>query len=600
MKKYRTRVTFIFALIISFSVLAAGFFMAELLSAAHLRTLQENLLREARLLSATVDWSRLSDDEGSKREYGRLVQKLKDFADARVTYIRKDGKVLADSDLEADQMENHADRQEIVEAASHGVGYAIRYSETIGQNMMYVALSIGQAHDPNQGFLRLAVSLESVESSISRLWYTLGIGLLIILVVAIGVIYRSSSAMTRPIERMTRVAHEISGMNYNVRVPVKSDDEIGQLSRAINLMADSLQIQMNRIQENERRLQSVLENMISGVLMIAPDRRIVLVNRAAEEMLGFTSDVLQSMPFDEADLPDELVRWIRQCIESRESVQGELSYRNKEERNLEVHAISLTDVQGEWFGVLLVLHDITAIRRLERMRSEFVANVSHELKTPIASVKGFAETLMGGALEDKETARSFLQIIYDESDRLDRLIGDLMELSKIESKKVPLHFSPIRLQEFLEGIVNVMRPAAGKKQIRLNLRVDEDLYIEADEDRLRQIVLNLLSNGISYTPEGGTVTTEVERIGDKENYEKIRLTISDNGIGIPEKDLPRIFERFYRVDKARSRSSGGTGLGLSIVKHLVELHHGSIRVESKVGLGSRFIIELPAVQDEVK
>jgi len=357
---------------------------------------------------------------------------------------------------------------------------------------------------------------------------------------------------------------------------------------------------MNRIQENERRLQSVLENMISGVLMIAPDRRIVLVNRAAEEMLGFTSDVLQSMPFDEADLPDELVRWIRQCIESRESVQGELSYRNKEERNLEVHAISLTDVQGEWFGVLLVLHDITAIRRLERMRSEFVANVSHELKTPIASVKGFAETLMGGALEDKETARSFLQIIYDESDRLDRLIGDLMELSKIESKKVPLHFSPIRLQEFLEGIVNVMRPAAGKKQIRLNLRVDEDLYIEADEDRLRQIVLNLLSNGISYTPEGGTVTTEVERIGDKENYEKIRLTISDNGIGIPEKDLPRIFERFYRVDKARSRSSGGTGLGLSIVKHLVELHHGSIRVESKVGLGSRFIIELPAVQDEVK
>jgi two-component system phosphate regulon sensor histidine kinase PhoR len=226
------------------------------------------------------------------------------------------------------------------------------------------------------------------------------------------------------------------------------------------------------------------------------------------------------------------------------------------------------------------------------MRSEFVANVSHELKTPIAAVKGFAETLLGGAVKDEETARSFLQIIFDESERLNRLIGDILELSKIESRRVPLMFSPIELESFAAKTFTLLEPEANRKHITLHCKVESGLYVEADEDRLRQIIMNLLANGINYTPDGGRVTLSVLA----PDNDHIRFQISDTGIGIPKKDLSRIFERFYRVDKARSRSSGGTGLGLSIVKHLVELHKGTVSVTSTVGVGTTFTIDLPVIQ----
>jgi two-component system phosphate regulon sensor histidine kinase PhoR len=271
------------------------------------------------------------------------------------------------------------------------------------------------------------------------------------------------------------------------------------------------------------------------------------------------------------------------------------------ERILDISLSPIAHDGDEWAGVLIVLHDITAVRRLERMRSEFVANVSHELKTPIAAVKGFAETLLAGALNDKDTAKQFLQIIFDESERLNRLIGDILELSKIESKRIPLHFSPVDLQSFVEHMIHMMRPEANKKSIELQIQVPDDLYMEADEDRLRQIFINLLSNGIAYTPEGGKVKVRIEPAvphageGEDGDGERVRIIIQDTGIGIPKKDLPRIFERFYRVDKARSRSSGGTGLGLSIVKHLVELHRGTIKVDSEPGIGTKFTIELPVI-----
>lgn len=236
------------------------------------------------------------------------------------------------------------------------------------------------------------------------------------------------------------------------------------------------------------------------------------------------------------------------------------------------------------------------IRELEKMRSEFVANVSHELKTPVAAVKGFAETLLSGAMNNKETAEQFLHIIFDESNRLDRLIGDLTELSKIESGRSPLHFSPLSINELLSDVLRIMQTMAQEKDISLNMKVEEGLYIEADEDRLRQILFNLISNGINYTPEGGTVGIAVQSVKKGKDHEFVQLVISDTGMGIPEKDLPRIFERFYRVDKARSRRSGGTGLGLSIVKHLIELHKGTIQAESKLGEGTKFTIELPMLQ----
>ncbi|WP_409345326.1 two-component system histidine kinase PnpS [Paenibacillus sp. MBLB4367] len=597
MRKFRTRVSFIFILLIGLSVLGAGLITAKLLENTYISALKDNMEREIRIIMAAIDWSKSGSDNELTQYFSGQARYLKESAGARVTFVRKDGKVLGDSDHEPQAMDNHLNRQEILLAKDKGVGSFIRHSDTLNQNMLYVAIRVEAPGDNQLAYIRLAMGLAGVEEKVRQLWMLLLGGLLVLFVIAGIISYRIAHNLTRPLEKITRVAHQISNMNYKSRVTIRNRDEIGQLGQAINTMADSLQLQVNRILEDEGRLKSVLENMLSGVVMIDSEERIVLLNRSAEEFLGFSSEELLGKPYDQAKQQFEFTQMIGECIDSHEHVRDEIIFYYPEERILEVNLSPMSHVDGEWAGVLIVLHDITAMRRLERMRSEFVANVSHELKTPIAAVKGFAETLLAGALNDKETAKSFLQIIFDESERLNRLIGDILELSKIESKRIPMNFSPVEMKSFVEKQLHMLKAEADKKHIELSMQVAEDIYIEADEDRLRQIVINLLSNGISYTPEGGKVKVMVEPVAPQPDgdYERVRIVISDTGMGIPKKDLPRIFERFYRVDKARSRSSGGTGLGLSIVKHLVELHKGSIAVESEVGLGSRFMIELPVI-----
>lgn len=595
--KFRARLTLIFITLIGSSVLIAGIFVAKMMERSHIDSLTTNMERELRILLVTVNWNRQGPESEQIRYYTDMAVTLEKSADARVTFIRADGKVLGDSDSDPSLMENHLNREEMIDAASSGVGFATRHSSTVDRNMIYAAVPV---IDQGQtiGYLRLAMSLEEVEQSIRNVWFVLIVGLLTVFVIAGLISYRIAYGITRPIELITSVAEQITDMNYKYRVQLNKKDEIGKLGDAINHMADSLQLQMNRILEDENRLKYVLENLISGVVMIDGEGNIALLNRSAEEFLGFSSKELLGKKFDQAKQQFEFTQLIQECIDTRENIRDEMIFYYPTERILEINLNPIFQSDNQWAGLLIVLHDITSVRRLERMRSEFVANVSHELKTPIAAVKGFAETLLAGALEDKETARSFLKIIFDESERLNRLIGDILELSKIESKRIPLQFSPVHLESFIGDCFDVMKTEAKRKSIVLEMDVPEDSYMEADEDRLRQILMNLLSNGINYTPEGGKVKVKVEQLAigpEAGEVDTIRFTISDTGIGIPKKDLPRIFERFYRVDKARSRSSGGTGLGLSIVKHLVELHKGTIRVESEVLVGTKFIIELPLI-----
>ncbi|TXK84182.1 two-component system histidine kinase PnpS [Paenibacillus sp. N3.4] len=596
MTKFRAKLTLILVLLIGCSMLIAGVFMAKVLEDAHVEALKDNMERELNLINATSDWNRSGTEDELIAYYTAQAKKIKEATKARLTFVRADGHVLGDSDQKPEQMDNHLNRPEIAAAKTAGIGYVTRYSDTLKENMLYAAIPI-KSNQQVSGYLRIALSLEQVDDSIRRLWYFLALGLVLLFLIAGIVSYRIAKGITRPIEKMTKVAQQITNMNYESRVPSYRNDEVGQLGQAINRMSESLQQQMERIQENERRLQGVMENMMSGIMMIDRDERIMLLNPSAEYILGFSSQELLGKKYNEAKQQYEFTQLIQECIESRDPIRDEMIFYYPAERILDISLNPIAHEDEEWSGVLIVIHDITAVRRLERMRSEFVANVSHELKTPIAAVKGFAETLLAGALNDKETAVSFLQIIFDESERLNRLIGDILELSKIESKRIPMNFSPIYLPEFLDRSLNVLRKEAEKKHIELSMQVDDDIYIEADEDRLRQIFINLLSNGISYTQEGGKVKVRVEPLdmnvdGD---YERLRIIVSDTGIGIPKKDLPRIFERFYRVDKARSRSSGGTGLGLSIVKHLVEMHKGTIRVDSELGIGTKFTIELPVI-----
>jgi len=601
MNSFRARLAIIMILLVGLSVSAAGVFMAQSFERTHLKAQQDNMVREIRLIMDTSEWIE-GDDETLYAYFKERAAHYKAITDARVTFIDGDGNVLGDSDHDARNMDNHASRPEVLEAKQNGVGRDIRTSDTVNQNMMYVALAIRPGSADSE-IVRLALSISELERSIRELWFGLIIGLLILFVLAAAVSYRVALGLTRPLEQITRVAKRIKNQEYQARVTVKKQDEIGELGVAINAMADSLQEQMKRIRQKEGQLESVLDNMINGIVMIDRKGRVLLLNRMAEEVLGFSARELVGRHYAEAKQQYELAQIIDEGLARRQHLHDEITFYFPEERLLEINLVPVFLSVDEFAGVLLVLQDVSAIRRLERMRSEFVANVSHELKTPIAAVKGFAETLLGGAVNDPDTAKSFLQIIYDESERLNRLIGDILELSKVESRRVPLQFSPVELGTFMEKTVELLASEAARKNIRLESVVESGIYVEADEDRLRQIVMNLLSNGINYTPEGGRVTLKIEpvqsgrtAVGTDADYDHVRIWITDTGIGIPKKDLPRIFERFYRVDKARSRSSGGTGLGLSIVKHLVELHKGTITVESTVGVGSTFLIELPVLQ----
>ncbi|GIP15475.1 PAS domain-containing sensor histidine kinase [Paenibacillus montaniterrae] len=586
---FRARLTTIIISMVALSVIASGLLMLKTFEENHINVLEDTLEREMRLIAAQMDWVAGSNEELIDYYTERAI-KLQELTDTRVTIIKSDGTVLADSNYNPREMDNHGHREEIIGALEQGLGKSTRSSDTLHQNMLYVAIPVTNTASDETYVLRLAISLAEVEQSISSLTVVLVVGLLILFVVAALISYRIALGLTKPLEKITQVAKRIKNMDYRARVEVKKNDEIGELGNAINAMADSLQIQMTRIRENENHLQSVLSNMINGVVMMDSQGSILIMNDRAEQILGISASKLIGRHYREIKQQYELSQLIMEGFETRKHIHEEITFYYPEERLLELNLVPIYQTHGtEFSGILLVLQDVSAIRRLERMRSEFVANVSHELKTPIAAVKGFAETLLGGAVKDEETAKAFLEIIYDESERLNRLIGDILELSKIESRRVPLILSPVNIAQFMVNTIAILEVSAHRKHINVNLSAPEELYMEADEDRLRQIFVNLLSNAISYTPEGGKVEVRISLT----EQEQVRIEISDTGIGIPEKDLPRIFERFYRVDKARSRSSGGTGLGLSIVKHLVELHKGTITVQSVVGKGTTFILELP-------
>lgn len=594
MKTFRTRLILILMCLIGVSMLAAGLTMAQVFKDSHIRALEENMSREIDLLESTFAFIPTDSAEAADY-YTAKARELEQLTNSRITFIDLDGTVIGDSEMLPTEMDNHKGREEIRSAGEDAVGSAIRYSNTIGQDMLYVARHVTSA-DGFDGFIRLSMSLEAVGNELNKGWYLMAGSLLILFLAAALVSYRVAGGLTRPLEHITRVANRISGLDYDARVNLDRRDEIGQLGQAINGMADSLQQQLKVIHDNEDLMQSVLANMTGGILMVDCYGNVALINREAERILHIRGDQILGRSYQDLKRNYEFMKFMEQGIDTKELLREERTVYDPEERILQFDGVPMFEDDGSYRGMLFLLQDVTDIRRLEKMRSEFVANVSHELKTPIAAVKGFAETLLSGGVEDRETERSFLQIIHDEGERLNRLIGDILELSKIESKRVPLEYAPVHLKELFDGIFEMLRPSAAKKSITLLQDIPEHLFIEGDEDRLTQIFMNLLSNAISYTLEGGRVKVDLEVIGDDVEGEKVRVTVNDTGIGIPKKDLPRIFERFYRVDKARSRSSGGTGLGLSIVKHLVEVHHGTIRVESKVGEGSSFIVELPIMQ----
>lgn len=585
MTRFRIKLTMTILGLISLVLLLMGTYFAKVLERSYLQTLHELLSRESKLVSQVVRFPEVFSDEKTLADRVRQVAP----EEVRLTIIDRTGQVLYDNSTHKERMENHADRPEFIAALHGDIGISRRYSETMGYDMMYVAVPVEQGNKII-GAVRSSMSMKDITDTVHNMWYSLLTGLLVTLVVGSIVVSRISYSIIRPIEEITRVARNITQRHYESRVRIKAKDEIGQLAGAINFMASSLEQQMYEISENQQRLTGVLTNMTSGVIFISEQRRIMLVNPAVEKLLGTSGHELVGRLHIEASKNFGLSQYIDRCLDTGEKFRQEVHIYYPQERILDVSFAPYINFKGEAKGVVVVLHDITEIRRLEKMRSEFVANVSHELRTPITSIKGFTETLLDGAMQDEETCRNFLQIIYDESERLYRMIRDILDLSKIEQKRIHLQMAPVHVQELIASTAAIVQEQVNRKQLSLTLPDPEPaVWLTTDKDCLEQIVLNLLANAVAYTPEGGSIALRVKQDGAQ-----VQIQVEDTGIGIPEQDIPRIFERFYRVDKARSRDSGGTGLGLAIVKHLVENLHGQIGVESVEGEGTTFTVTLPS------
>ncbi|WP_286885011.1 two-component system histidine kinase PnpS [Aneurinibacillus sp. UBA3580] len=588
MQKFRIRLNFLFLLIIGILLLLLGLYFAKMLQTIYIDVLEDRLMKEARIISDDVLYGNLMEKPDA------LQQRMERFSreiGARITVTDRAGKVTSDTEHDPKTLPNHANRPEIRAALESGAGQSIRYSATLNYDMLYVAVPLKKEQNI-EGIVRVSIKITRVQETVRNLWVSL-VGVLVLTLVVFGFIStRITKSITQPIEEITHVARGITHKKFKNRIRTNAKGEIGQLAQAINFMALSLEQQMSAIQENEKRLESILNNMFSGMILVSDSRRIVMMNAAAEQLLGYEAKDSLGHIHTEIGKSSGLSQLIDRCLETGEKIREEIHVYYPEEHIIDANLGAYTNEEGEIKGIIVLLHDITAIRRLEKMRSEFVANVSHELKTPITSIKGFTETLLDGALEDPEISRSFLEIINEESDRLNRLITDILDLSKIEQKKMPLKVEEIDLSQLIKETVRIVREEARAKNIAIYLPAEKDITLEGDRDRMQQIVLNLVSNAIHYTPDNGEVTITLREPDEK----SVEMVIADTGIGIPAEHLPRIFERFYRVDKARSRESGGTGLGLAIVKHLIESHHGMIHVESEEGRGTTFKIILPKYQ----
>jgi len=414
-------------------------------------------------------------------------------------------------------------------------------------------------------------------------------------IIVIPLAYFLARSLTQPILEMTQKAIQLVSRTFDREVQANSKDELGSLSKAIGEMGNQLRDKIEEISKEKDYLQTILKGVMEGVLVVDGRGRILMVNDALRNLLSLSSDVADKMPL-EVIRNAELEGAIRKALRDGESIALELNLDKSGGKIVEVNVVGISpsskgmDKDGEGIrGAIAVFHDITRLKGLEKIRQDFVANVSHELRTPLTTIKGYVETLLEGALKE-EVASQFVQVIKRHTDRLTKIVEDLLMLSKIESKEFQLKMEVISLRDLIDDVIDFVKEPAEKKKISISQSaIPPSLAVEADRNYLEQISINLLDNAIKYTPEGGRITISVIEKDQRE----VLVSVQDTGIGIPKEDLPRIFERFYRVDKGRSQELGGTGLGLSIVKHLVQAHGGKVWVDSQPGKGSTFYFTLP-------
>jgi two-component system, OmpR family, phosphate regulon sensor histidine kinase PhoR len=570
------------------ALLVAGWYFSRTMKDFYLAQLASDLTVQARLMEQLATPGLLAGDTAS---LDALAIKIGRSTGLRVTLILPDGGVLGDTLDDPARMDNHAERPEIIAARQQGVGTAMRYSFTVSSDMMYAAVPVYRQGEL-AGFVRVAIPATAIDRELRALYGRILLTGLLVTVVAALVSLGVARRISRPLEEMKRGAQRFARGELDSPLSVDGSDEIGALAEALNEMALQLDDRIRTITRQHNEQEAVLASMVEGVLAVDLDERILRINQAAAQLLGVESTAVQGRRLQEVIRKADVQRFVAETLASQQSREGEIALRGTDERFLQAHGTMLHGAEGRQIGALVVLNDITRLRRLEGVRREFVANVSHELKTPITAIKGFIETLLDGALHDPEDARRFLDIIHRQAERLNAIIDDLLALSRIEQeeekKSIPLHKGPV--EEVLRAAVQSCTVQGSAKGIAIDLHCEPQLLARLNPPLLEQALVNLIDNAIKYSDSSGRVLVEA-----RATVADVRIAVRDWGTGIPREHLNRIFERFYRVDKARSRKQGGTGLGLAIVKHIVQAHGGRVEVISAPRQGSTFTIYLPAV-----
>ncbi len=556
-------------------------------------TLINYQLTQRMALGETIDFNKEAASYAELLNNSTTLSESDESSKNRVTFIQNDGVVLGESETDYLSMENHKYRTEFKEALEGRTGIDIRSSKTLGLDFLYVALKM----DGSNAVVRISVPLDQLQDINRGIWsYTL-LGMLAGLILATLLALKFTQSITTPLNQLISVSNDIANGNYKRQVSIKSKDELGQLALTFNEMAGKLDSTIADLKDKNLKFDSIMNSMTNGFVAVDKSFRIILINRIACELLGIRNE---NGIMDEMDLigknimevirNNHVYRLLKQVIEDGTPSVSEISIRVPEERIFRIYSapIKSSTVEPVNSGGILSIIDITNIKKLEQIRTEFVSNVTHELKTPLTSIRGFVETLRGGALEDPEVAGKFLDIIDIEAERLTMLINDILQLSEIESGQKDNNIRSHSLADIIEETVSILQGTADKKNITINVEVEPQIKMTANRDRIKQMLINLIDNAIKYNSEGGTVTVRAENTGGR-----IVIKVKDTGIGIAKEHQSRIFERFYRVDKGRSRSMGGTGLGLSIVKHIVNLYNGDISVDSDSGKGTEFTIRLP-------
>jgi len=556
------------------------------------RTAADLEVRSRLIRDLVADRFSVGDTLGIQQLCGRAAQK----SSSRITVILPSGTVICDSQEDPMRMDNHADRPEIIEALSTGSGRAIRYSFTLGQNMMYVAVPV-EVSGRTVAVLRTSIPITDIDESLNTVFTRIAIGGLVIVLIAAALSFWVARKVSRPLEQIRRGAKRFAAGELQHKLPVSPVREIGGVAEAMNSMAGQLHDRIQAIVRQRNERDAILASMVEGVLAVDTDERLIGLNRAAARLFDITREEARGKTIQEIVRNPALIEFIGRVFAQRESEEAEIVLHKGETRHLQAHGTILRDAEDSGIGVLVVLNDITRIRRLEAVRRDFVANVSHELKTPVTSIKGFAETLVDGTIDNPAEAKRFVSIIARQADRLEAIIDDLLTLSRLEQEadEASIRMAETPLRPILEAVVQACGVKAGEKDITIDIDCDDAVTARINGPLLEQAIINLVDNAVKYSDSGQTIKIDIEQKPDR-----ITVNVTDYGTGITEEHLPRLFERFYRVDRARSRTLGGTGLGLSIVKHITNVHGGYPEVRSVIGRGSTFSIHLPVGKSPIR